>query len=502
MGTRACRRHPGLPRAVRLLYSVGQRNHGAVPPRIPPAELTPMPRTLLLIVALVLAAPRLVVAGAPSDIAQARALPDIVAPLLGAVVNITVLKPPAVGPAGSGAQRAASWQTERAHGSGFIIAPEGLIVTNRHVVAGGLKVTVTLHDERQFSARVLATNATPDLALLKIDAPGPLPVVAWGDSDALRLGETVVAIGNPLGLATSTTVGVVSAMNRNMRSTPIDDFIQTDTAINQGNSGGPLFNLKGEVVGVTWAIVTPTSQGGSVGLGLAIPASTAALVIEQMRRHGRLQAGFPGFLLQPITPALAEVLGLPNTEGGIVSEASPDGPAYLAGLREGDVVLRLGDHQAPDSRAMMRQTASYPPGSVMPMLLWRDGQELRIDVRMASFPAEYDPTGPPALADPGPRVSTPTLGLRLSPLDEPTRQSFGVTQRRPGLVVEGIAPNSLAAELGLARGDLILRVADSVVPTVDAFVAALARHRTGRGTVMQVEMKGQVKWVVVPTGER
>ena len=178
----------------------------------------------------------------PESPAEMRALPDIVAPLLGAVVNITVLKPAA--PAtGTGATLAAASRPVRAVGSGFIIDPAGYIVSNRHVVAGAFKVTVTLHDERQFPARVLAANTSPDLALLKIDVPEPLPVVTWGNSDALRLGETVVAIGNPLGLATSITVGVVSALNRNIRSTLIDDFIQTDAAINSGNSGGPLFNL-------------------------------------------------------------------------------------------------------------------------------------------------------------------------------------------------------------------------------------------------------------------
>jgi serine protease Do len=447
---------------------------------------------------LCLVAACLVLALAPARAQPARDLPDIVAPLLGAVVNITVLKAASAARDGTGAQRAAAWRAERSHGSGFIIDPSGLIVTNRHVVAGGFKVTVTLHDERQFPAQVLASNAMPDLALLRIEAPAPLPTVAWGDSDALRLGETVIAIGNPLGLATSITVGVVSALNRNVASTPIDDFIQTDAPINQGNSGGPLFNQKGEVVGVNWAIITPNQQSGSVGLGLAIPASTAALAVGQMRRHGRLQAGYPGFLLQPISPAIAEVLGLPGIEGGIVTETDPDGPGYRAGLREGDVVLRIGGRRVPDARAMLRQFSEFPPGSEMPLQVWRDGTIRELAVRMVVFPPDWDPAGSPALAAPGARGDSATLGLRLSPLDEATRRSFGVATARPGLVVEGVAPYSTGAELGLARGDLVLRVGRVPVATVEAFAAALSALRGERGTLLQVEAQGAVKWIVLP----
>ncbi len=453
---------------------------------------------MLLTGLVVLAMARPAPAASPPGPAVASVLPEIVAPLLGAVVNITVLKASPAAQSGSAAQRAAAWTAERAFGSGFIIDPSGLIVTNRHVVAGGFKVMVTLHDERQYPATVLATNAIPDLALLKIEAPGPLPTVEWGDSDALRLGETVIAIGNPLGLSTSVTAGVVSALNRNVASTPIDDFIQTDTPINQGNSGGPLFNLRGQVVGVTWAIVTPTQQGGSVGLGLAIPSATAEMTVGHMRRDGKLRAGFPGFLLQGISPAMAEVLGLPTARGGLVTEVSPSGPSYKAGLREGDVVLRIGDHDVGDARAMLRQFALFPPGSVMPLSVWRDGQVFQLAFTVGEFPAEWDPAGGAALASVGPRVVTPTLGLRLSMLDEPTRRSFGITQMRPGLVVEGIAPNSEGAELGLARGDLILRVGRMEVPTVEAFVAALAQQRGPRGTLLQVETHGMVKWIVLP----
>lgn len=431
----------------------------------------------------------------PADPGMAAALPDIVAPLREAVVNITILKAPRP-PAGDASQGAG--RVERAFGSGFIIDPAGLIVTNRHVVEGAVKVTVTLNDERIFPATLVAANVYPDIALLKIEAPAPLAVSVWGDSDALRLGETVVAIGNPLGLATSITVGVVSALNRNVSSTVIDDFIQTDTPINQGNSGGPLFNLRGEVVGVTWAIVTPTSAGGSVGLGLAIPSATAQLVVGQMRRYGRLRAGFVGMELQPITPELATALRLPAAVGGIIVDVPRGGPADRAGLREGEVVVQLGGRRVADARAMMRQMAEHPPGSRMPVVVWRNGLDVPLELEVAEFPAAFDPVGPSPLADWGPPVATPTLGLRLSPLDEPARRALGITQRRPGLLVEGVAPNSMGATLGFGRGDLIFAVGGTPVATIDAFAAALAHLQPGRGTIMQVEMQGRLKWIALP----
>ena len=422
-------------------------------------------------------------------------------PLLDSVVSIIVVKPVDPRPDPSGAVQAEARRATRALGSGFIVDAAGYIVTNRHVIDGGSKITVVLHDDRRFTARVVGANEQPDIALLKIEAPGPLPVVSWGASDALRLGETVIAIGNPLGLSTSVTVGVVSALNRNVSSTLIDDFIQSDVAINKGNSGGPLFNGAGQVVGVNSAIVMPGESSGSVGLSLAIPAETARIVLDHIRRFGRLRAGFPGVALQPLTPELAEVLGLPDTLGGLISEARPQDPAMQAGLREGDVMLQLDDLSRAETRAMMRQFADIAPGTVVRVRAWRDGREMTVSVPFGAFPPEYDPVGPPVGVDLGPRVVSPTLGLRLWPLDEATKRSLGIVQPRPGLFVEGAAANSLGTELGLGRGDLIMKVAGQDVATVEAFVAALARHRIGRGTVMQVLSRGNVRWIAVPVGD-
>ncbi len=445
-------------------------------------------------------------AAAPGAVAD---LPGIIAPLLDSVVNITILKPPQPmgadrgesdrGKADGGAPLVADRKWERGYGSGFIISSDGLVVTNRHVVEDAVKITVTLHDERQFDATLVASNATPDLALLRIEGQGTrFAPVRWGPSEALRLGETVVAVGNPLGLSTSITVGVVSALGRNVRSSLVDDYIQTDAAINRGSSGGPLFNLKGEVVGVHWAMITPTAQSGSVGLGLSIPSEIAAVVVEQLRAHGALQAGYPGMRLQPLMPAMARVLGMPEAEGGIVAQVMPGGPAARAGLREGDVVVQFGSRSGVDSRHMLRELWVSPPGTRLPVRFVRAGRELRTEIELDRFPPGVGPAGPPPLPELGPRVTDRLMGLRVAELTEATRRAFGVKHGRPGLVVEGVAANSVGAGLGLSRGDLILRVAETPVETADALADALARSRGETGTVMQVEMDGAIQWIVVP----
>jgi serine protease Do len=430
---------------------------------------------------------------------RAGLLPCVVAPLLDAVVNITTLKPPKPHSAEEHSNFMADRKWERGYGSGFIIDGAGLVVTNRHVLEDAVGITVTLHDERQFPARLVSANTTPDLALLRIEAPGEsFATVRWGDSRALRLGDTVIAVGNPLGLTTSITVGVVSALGRNVRSSPMDDYIQTDAAINRGSSGGPLFNLAGEVVGVHWAMITPHEQSGSVGLGLVIPSEIAMVVVEEMRRHGRLRPGYPGMMLQPLSPNLARALGIPRVAGGIVAVVAPGGPAERAGIREGDVVLRFGEVTGEDAPAMLRELWRLPPGATLHLRIRRDGREMDAQVVLGAFPAGRDPVGPSPLHDVGPPADEGMLGLRVSELNEATRRAFGIRHARPGLVVEGVAANSAGARLGLSRGDLVLRVGEAQVATPEAFAAALARRRRTEGTAMQVEMDRHVQWVVVP----
>jgi serine protease Do len=454
---------------------------------------------LVLIAALLLGGAGPSLASPPLG-AASLSLPDIVAPLLGAVVNISVLKR-ADAAAATAEAGTAIGRAQHSLGSGFIIDPDGTIVTNRHVVADGYSVTVTLDDDRQFPARVLATNLYPDLAVLKIEAGAPLPTVHFGDSSALRLGETVVAIGNPLGLSGSISVGVVSALNRNLRSTVIDDFIQTDASINHGNSGGPLFNLRGEVVGVNWALISDTS--GSVGLGLAIPAVDAAAVVERMRRFGRINAGFPGMNIQPLTPALAAAFGVAGTAGGVVAQVWPGSGAEKAGVRIGDVVLQIGSERRPDARAMLREMIHFPPGSVAPLVLWRDGQTISTDLTVTDFPPQFDPAGPPAMADRGPRVVSPPLGLRLAAMSDDARKAYRLATGQTGVVVEQVAANSAGADAGLTAGDIIERVQDDPVATPDEAVRRLrqARAEGHEMAPLLVHSQSRLQWLPVALGD-
>jgi serine protease Do len=428
-------------------------------------------------------------------------LPDIVAPLLPAVVNITVLQQPA----GQDARGAEDIGPPRsAQGSGFVISPDGYIVTNRHVIEGAYSVSVEFNDGESFPARIASVNARPDLALLKIDAGKPLPTVAFGDSDALRIGQPVVAIGNPLGLNSSVSVGVISALNRDIDSTMIDDFIQTDAAINHGNSGGPLFNLKGEVIGVNWALLAPGQQTGSAGLGLAIPSRDAAWVIDQMRRLGRLHAGFIGVRIQQVTQDMQEALSLPSRSGGIVLSLWPGGPAAKAGLHEGDVVLKLNGEEPRDVRALLRALGASPPGSVAALLMWQNGTLRKISVPVEAWPddAPFNPAGPQMHLDRGTRQHSADLGLRLASASRDQLAALKLTDPT-GVTVEGVAANSPAADRGLTGGDIILRVQRERVASPDDVAKAVAGARAeGRKLVMLlVVSQGQPRWVVLPIAD-
>jgi serine protease Do len=436
--------------------------------------------------------------GAAGTTGAVADLPDIVAPLLGAVVNISVLKQ-AEGTAAQGADPMA--RPTSAQGSGFIIDPAGYIVTNRHVVAGAYSVSAVLADGSTFPARVLSTNARPDLALLKIDAAKPLPTVHFGDSDALRIGQPVVAIGNPLGLSSSVTFGIISALNRDIDTTMIDDFIQTDAAINHGNSGGPLFNLKGEVVGVNWALLAPGAQTGSAGLGLAIPANDAAFVVDQMRRLGRLHAGFVGLRIQQVMPDMQALLGLPSHSGGIVLSILPGGPAEKAGIKPGDVVLGLNGRTPRDVRELLRDLGASAPGSTISLRVWSGGRISDVDMVVGEWNnSAFDPAGPQPEADRGGRQVAPDLGLHLSAIDPAQRRALQLADDQPAVAILAVAANSPAADVGLAAGDVILRLMDAPVRSAAEVTEAVARARAaGREAIMlEVQTGDRPRWVVVP----
>ncbi len=437
------------------------------------------------------------VAAAPPELLGGIALPDVVAPLLPAVVNISTLR--SVRNAADGSEM----KPIREVASGFIIDRDGTIVTNRHVVERAEQIMVTFDDNSSVPARVIATNARPDLALLRVEVDHPLPTVAFGDSDALRTGETVVAIGNPLGLSSSISVGVVSALNRDMNDTMFDDYIQTDAAINKGNSGGPLFNMKGEVIGVNWALVAP-GDSGSVGLGLAIPANDAAFVVAQMQRYGRFRAGFIGVRLQQLSPELAAALGLRHTAGGIITELFPQGPAQAAGWREGDVIMEFNGTRPRDVRALLRATSATTPGTTATARLWRDRLEISTTVAVIGWPQPVsDPAGAPVpLARMSPMPSAGS-GLSLVPITDAARATYHLPAGIEGALVDHVALLSPVAQAGIAMGDLVLKVGAERVrsPAEAQRLLAAARAQGLTSVVILVQTDDRPHWVAVPLGD-
>jgi len=348
-------------------------------------------------------------------------------------------------------------------GSGFIIDASGLIVTNNHVIEDADQITVTLNDGTTLPAKLIGRDEKTDLALLKINTKKPLPAAHFGDSDKARIGDWVIAIGNPFGLGSTVTAGIVSARNRNIDAGPYDEFIQTDAPINRGNSGGPLFDMQGNVVGVNSAIYSPS--GGSVGIGFSIPSNLARDVIAQLRSFGQVRRGYVGVNIQPVTDDIAEGMGLPGATGALVSAVTPNGPAARAGVHTGDVILGFDGKKVPDARMLSRMAAGAQIGKTVAVDLLRNRQHLtvRITVQRLSEPAPRPLRGPP----PKPKSKMSQLGLSLSPLDPDSRAEYRVPGGVQGVVVTDVAPDSPADEKNVRPGDVIIAVQSQPVRTPD-----------------------------------
>lgn len=458
-----------------------------------------MHKTLLfvgLIAALAWVSPLLAEgASLPAAVTGAQSLPDIIQPLLGAVVNISVLKSPGSGPPDEASQSTVG----RSLGSGFVISADGYIVTNKHVVDRAYNITVAFANGTTTLAEIIATNQRPDLALLKVNADKPLQFVKFGDSDALRVGETVIAIGNPLGLSNSVSAGIVSALNRDVNLTMIDDFVQTDAAINHGNSGGPLFNLKGEVIGVNYAIYSP-GQGGSSGLGFAIPSNDAAWVVTQMRQYGRLRAGFVGVRLQQIMPDIQLAFGLPSRAGGIVTGVVKDTPADKAGIQAGDVILSLNGREPRDVRALLRELGATTPGSKITLQVWHEGKSRPVELTVASWPDNlYNPAGSQIAMHHEMRPLAPDLGLKLAMADAHVARS-ALSKQTPAVVIASVAAGSPAADLQLSSGNLILKVGFDEVATPEQVRAKIAEARASKKNSVPILIAAgdEIRWIVMP----
>lgn len=361
----------------------------------------------------------------------------------------------------------------RSLGSGFIIDATGYIVTNNHVITGRGndpvdKVTVTLSDERQFDAKIIGRDPATDLALLKIEAKD-LPFVSWGDSQGLRQGDWLLAIGNPFGFGGSVTAGIVSAVHRDLNAGNYDRFIQTDASINRGNSGGPVFDGSGGVVGIATAIVSPT--GGNVGIGFAIPTEQARPIIDQLRTNGRVRRGWLGVRIQAVTDDIAQALGFDKTKGAIVAATEPETPAAKAGVQSGDVILAFDGKAIERGRSLPSIVSDTAIGKTADLDILRNGKPLKLRVTVGEFPADAQLASTEAPKPEAPKAAQPettdnkSLGLTLQPLTTALREQLKIEKSVQGVVVAKVDPNSDAASRGLRTGDVILQINQRVITT-------------------------------------
>jgi serine protease Do len=386
-------------------------------------------------------------------------------------------------------------QRSMAEGSGFIVSAEGQVVTNHHVVAGAATITVTLNDGTALPARLLGSDPRTDLALLQIEPEEPLPFVEFGDSESVRAGDWVLAIGNPFGLGGSVTAGIVSARGRDIHAGPYDDFIQVDAPINQGNSGGPLFDTCGQVIGINTAIFSP--NGGSVGIGFAIPASLAAAVITQLDSNGVVERGWLGVQIQPLTEQIASNLDLETAAGALIVSVFPDSPAAGVGLEPGDVILAGNGHDIDAPRDLSRLVASLAPHSTLELSIWHRGRQRHLDVEIGQLVSEplAAQLEPPAQAEP-----TAGIGLSLAPLSPENRTRFGVADDATGSIVVAVKPLSPAAAQQLRPGDIIVQVGHVPVSGPADVLAALDRAVKAKreAVLLLVVRSGRARFVAVP----
>ena len=375
----------------------------------------------------------------------------------------------------------------RAGGSGFIVNANGFIITNNHVVENAANIQVKLGDGRELPAKVVGRDAKTDLALLKVDATG-LPVIPLGDSTALQVGEPVMAIGNPFGLEQTVTTGIVSATGRVIGSGPYDNFIQTDASINPGNSGGPLINARGEVIGINTAIFS--RGGGSVGIGFAVPSSLAKTVITQLADHGKVERGWLGVSIQPLTKDLAKNFKRDNTNGALVSSVIEGSPADKAGLKAGDVIVEFNGKKVAKATELPSLVADLTVGRDVPMVVVRDGSEMRLNARIARLEDET----PAKVAD---AQEKGQLGLSVQPITPPVARELGLKVKE-GVLVRDVVEGGRAAEAGIRPGDVIVEINRQPVRTVEDLQVRVDKQTKNEPIVLLVNRDGQALYVAVP----
>jgi len=480
---------------------------------------------LILLVSASLTSPSLSVENAtPAE--QPYSFANLVEPLLPAVVNIstTILirgrgesdMPPLDAPFPKGSPledffkefydqiQPEGPRNSSAVGSGFIIDAAGYIVTNNHLVADADQVIVTLNDNTELKAVLVGRDRRTDIAVLKVSTEKKLPFVQWGDSTKLRTGDRIIAIGNPFGLGGTVTTGIVSHLARNIgtHSRYGDlDYIQTDASINMGNSGGPMFDMTGKVVGVNTAIYSPT--GASVGIGFAIPSEVAKKIVAQIRQFGRPKRGWLGVHIQPVTEDIAEGLGLKELKGALIGSVNKDGPAAKAKLQAGDVILKVGEKEVKEPRNLPQIVADIPDGTQVPVTVWRKGKIMSIPVKIGEY-EETDETGVIPSPQGGKDLAkgVEIYGMTLQPLTEEVRQRFDITTDVQGVLVVDVASESPAAKKTIRRGDIIMEISQVEVTTpqqiLDQFKNAEKENR--KSALLLINRNGESRYVSIKIG--
>lgn len=408
-------------------------------------------------------------------------------------------------------------------GSGFVIDPSGFVVTNNHVIEGADDIEVVFPNGTKLKARLVGTDTKTDLSVLKVEPKAPLTAVGFGDSRRMRIGDWVMAIGNPFGLGGSVTLGIISARGRNINAGPYDNFIQTDAAINKGNSGGPLFNMRGEVIGINTAIISPS--GGSIGIGFAVPTELAENIVHQLIEFGETRRGWLGVRIQPVTDDIAESLGLDRARGALVSGVIDGGPISGGEIKAGDVILEFGGQPVGEMRDLPRIVAESPVGEEVEVVVLRDGKQQNVKVKLGRLedsieanageatgddPAlpgaegndvSPDDDGSPPQKGEAEQAPASILGMTLAPLDDENRSDFSIAESVEGVVITAVEANSAAAQKGLKAGEVVVEVAQDFVETPDEVVKRLdVLKAEGRRNahVMVADPVGNLRFVALP----
>ena len=385
-------------------------------------------------------------------------------------------------------------------GSGFVIDPDGTVVTNNHVIEGADDIEVIFADGSKLKAELVGADTKTDLAVLKVNPPEPLKAVPFGDSEAMRIGDWVMAIGNPFGLGGSVSIGIISARGRDIQSGPYDNFIQTDAAINRGNSGGPLFNMKGEVIGINTAIISPS--GGSIGIGFAVPTEMAVSVIEQLREFGETRRGWLGVRIQPVTDEIAESLGMKTSIGALVAGVVKGGPVDDGSIKAGDVITEFDGHVVAEMRDLPRIVAESPVGKAVDVKVIRDGKEITVKVTLGRLEdgeqlAQAEDDGAEQTDEAPTRTA---LGMTFAELSDEARTEYSISEDVEGVLISEVEEGSTAAEKGIVAGNVVVEIAQSAVDTPEDVIERLDELKDdGRrnALLMVASPTGELRFVTI-----